>query len=265
MIDSVTSRDTAPVRRLFRLPDTADDAFLHLGLHVQGSVSVTRGGTQVFLAPGDLVFHDPAQRDHLRFSGPCRLTVFRVPRGHLGVSPSDLHRVMGRRVRGDEGVGALVSNFLSALAAETDFRGSRTGHRLARSAVDLVAVLVMQLLGEETPDASDVGTETVSRIQAFIEEHLTDPDLSPESIALAHHISVRYLHKLFQQEGATVGQWIRRRRLDACRRELGRSANRRPSVAAVAQRWGFSSPSHFSRTFRDAYGMSPSEWQSSTR
>ncbi|MFF3147826.1 helix-turn-helix domain-containing protein [Streptomyces sp. NPDC057927] len=57
----------------------------------------------------------------------------------------------------------------------------------------------------------------------------------------------------------------RRRRLDACRRELGRSANRRPSVAAVAQRWGFSSPSHFSRTFRDAYGMSPSEWQSSTR
>lgn len=78
----------------------------------------------------------------------------------------------------------------------------------------------------------------MSRIQAFIEEHLTDPDLSPESIALAHHISVRYLHKLFQQEGTTVGQWIRRRRLDACRRELSRSANRRPSVAAVAQRWG---------------------------
>ncbi|XES00905.1 AraC family transcriptional regulator [Streptomyces sp. S1D4-11] len=47
------------------------------------------------------------------------------------------------------------------------------------------------------------------------------------------------------------------------KRELGRSANRRLSVAAVAQRWGFSSPSHFSRTFRDAYGMSPSAWQAS--
>jgi AraC-like DNA-binding protein len=257
------SHDTEPVRRLFRLPDSTDDAYLHLGLHVQGSVSVTRGGTQVFLAPGDLVFHDPARRDHLRFSGPCRLTVFRVPRSPLGISPSDLHRVMGRRVRGDEGVGALVSNFLSALAAETDFRRARTGHRFARNAVDLVAVLVVQLLGEETPDASDVGTETVSRIRAFIEEHLTDPDLSPESIAFAHRISVRYLHKLFQREGTTVGQWIRRRRLDACRRELGRSANRRPSVAAVAQRWGFSSPSHFSRTFRDTYGKSPSAWQAS--
>ncbi|WP_405752734.1 AraC family transcriptional regulator [Streptomyces sp. NBC_00012] len=30
----------------------------------------------------------------------------------------------------------------------------------------------------------------------------------------------------------------------------------------MAHRWGFSSPSHFSRTFRGAYGMSPSEWQS---
>ncbi|MCX4767208.1 helix-turn-helix domain-containing protein [Streptomyces sp. NBC_01275] len=33
------------------------------------------------------------------------------------------------------------------------------------------------------------------------------------------------------------------------------------TVAAVAQRWGFTSPSHFSRAFRDAHGMSPREWQ----
>ncbi|GAA3477539.1 hypothetical protein GCM10018966_020690 [Streptomyces yanii] len=29
--------------------------------------------------------------------------------------------------------------------------------------------------------------------------------------------------------------------------------------AAVAHRWGFCSPSRFSRTFRGAYGMSPGE------
>ncbi|MGW0964073.1 AraC family transcriptional regulator [Streptomyces gelaticus] len=32
-------------------------------------------------------------------------------------------------------------------------------------------------------------------------------------------------------------------------------------MAAVAQRWGFVSPSHFSRAFRATYGMSPREWQ----
>ncbi len=33
------------------------------------------------------------------------------------------------------------------------------------------------------------------------------------------------------------------------------------AVAAVAQRWGFVSPAHFSRAFRAFYGMSPREWQ----
>ncbi|WP_265565499.1 helix-turn-helix domain-containing protein [Streptomyces hygroscopicus] len=52
----------------------------------------------------------------------------------------------------------------------------------------------------------------------------------------------------------TVGGWIRRRRLGKCRRELGRPHRARPTVAAVAQRWGFVSPAHFSRAFRAAYG-----------
>ncbi|MFH9355742.1 helix-turn-helix domain-containing protein, partial [Kitasatospora sp. NPDC017646] len=57
------------------------------------------------------------------------------------------------------------------------------------------------------------------------------------------------------------GQWVRQRRLDACRRELERPSRRQTSVSAVAHRWGFVSHSHFSRAFRDAYGISPREWQ----
>lgn len=33
------------------------------------------------------------------------------------------------------------------------------------------------------------------------------------------------------------------------------------TIAAVANRWGFMSATHFSRVFRAAYGMSPSEWR----
>ncbi|MFC8508076.1 helix-turn-helix domain-containing protein [Streptomyces sp. NPDC057411] len=57
-----------------------------------------------------------------------------------------------------------------------------------------------------------------------------------------------------------MSQWVRQRRLESCRFELSRST-RRTTMAAMAHRWGFSSPSHFSRTFRGAYGMSPSAWQ----
>jgi AraC-like DNA-binding protein len=33
------------------------------------------------------------------------------------------------------------------------------------------------------------------------------------------------------------------------------------SVSAVAARWGFLDAAHFSRTFRDAFGMSPTDWR----
>ncbi|MGR6973162.1 helix-turn-helix domain-containing protein [Streptomyces cynarae] len=250
-------------------PGGAGDKFLYIGIHVRGSVAVTCAGVRVFLEPGDMVFCDPDRRHLLEYGENCRMRFFRVPRGCLGVSERDLSRVVGVPVRHGEGMGALVSDFLSALAAEAEFHRSPIGVRIARSAVDLLSVLVMELLEKETgagtPGVSKAGSEMLYRIRAHIEEHLTEPDLSPESIALAHHISVRYLHKLFQNDGTTVSQWVRQRRLAACRNELGRTSGRRTTVAAVAHRWGFTSPSHFSRAFRDAYGMSPSEWRDAQR
>jgi AraC-like DNA-binding protein len=49
--------------------------------------------------------------------------------------------------------------------------------------------------------------------RAFIQEHLGDPELRPAEIAAAYHISLRLLHKLFQEQGTTVAGWIRTRRL----------------------------------------------------
>ncbi|MEU1814944.1 helix-turn-helix transcriptional regulator [Streptomyces roseifaciens] len=81
-------------------------------------------------------------------------------------------------------------------------------------------------------------------------------------------MSVRHLHRLFRDEGTegtTVSRWILERRLEHCRRELGRPGGSAPSVTAVAHRFGFTSPSHFSRAFRAAYGVSPREWRAGAR
>ncbi|GAA3398068.1 helix-turn-helix domain-containing protein [Streptomyces roseoviridis] len=252
------------VRMLSDMPDTEDRNHVYLGVHVRGPVTVVHESATTSLEPNDLVFCDPARRHLLRFGEDCQMIFFRVPRCYLSVSEAELDRVLGVPVRGGEGIGALASDFLTGLAATAESRGSTIGDRRARTAVHLLSVLVMELLDADTTDGADDASGAahamLSRVHGYIEEHLMDPDLSPESIARAHHISVRYLQKLFQNDGSTVSQWVRRRRLEFCRLELGRS-DRRTTMAAVAHRWGFSSPSHFSRTFRGAYGMSPSEWQ----
>jgi AraC-like DNA-binding protein len=73
------------------------------------------------------------------------------------------------------------------------------------------------------------------QIKAYIDDHLGDLALGPTSIARAHYISTRYLHKLFAGERLTVSDWVRRRRLEACRRDLRDPALAHETISAVAR------------------------------
>lgn len=101
----------------------------------------------------------------------------------------------------------------------------------------------------------------MARIHAFVRENPGDARLTPAAIAAAHHISLRYLHKLFHQDGHTVAGWVRERRLEQCRRDLADPRLAAQSITAIAARWGFTSPTHFSQAFRSAYGHSPSQFR----
>ncbi|MEU9122297.1 hypothetical protein AB0C96_20960 [Streptomyces sp. NPDC048506] len=74
-------------------------------------------------------------------------------------------------------------------------------------------------------------------IRTYIDRRLDDPDLSAERIAGAHQISVRYLHRLFEDEEATVGRLILLRRVEECARELARRGRVSSSISVVASRW----------------------------
>ncbi|WP_228083499.1 helix-turn-helix domain-containing protein [Streptomyces profundus] len=95
-------------------------------------------------------------------------------------------------------------------------------------------------------------------MQSYIREHLGDSELTPRSVARAHHISLRYLHRLFHQHGLTVAAWIRQQRLEGCWRDLTDAAMFAHPIQAIAGRWGFTDSAHFSRAFRAAYGLPPS-------
>jgi methylphosphotriester-DNA--protein-cysteine methyltransferase len=67
--------------------------------------------------------------------------------------------------------------------------------------------------------------------------------------------------RLFETERATPADWIRRRRLERCRRDLLDPALWHTPVSTIAARWGFASPAHFSRAFRAAHGLPPTEYR----
>ncbi|WP_328302527.1 helix-turn-helix domain-containing protein [Streptomyces sp. NBC_00435] len=87
------------------------------------------------------------------------------------------------------------------------------------------------------------------------------PELTPPVVAARHNISLRTLHQLFHGQGESVRARIRRRRLEQCRADLARPGPGAHRVHAIAARWGFSGPVVFSRSFREAYGVSPAEFR----
>jgi AraC family transcriptional regulator, positive regulator of tynA and feaB len=88
---------------------------------------------------------------------------------------------------------------------------------------------------------------------------LTDPGLSPASLARQLNISVRTLHRAFAAAGESAGGYIRRRRLEQARLDLAAPLPR-PGIAEVAARWQFADSSHFIRAFKSQFGQTPAEF-----
>ena len=125
---------------------------------------------------------------------------------------------------------------------------------LADTTLDLLRSVVTEA-GTDRSLRQDVLQYSLgARIEHHILAHLGDPELSPESIAKAHFISLRQLYYVCSR-AENLSEWIMERRLDAAHRLL--TATSHPNVSAIARRCGFANSAHFSRRYRLRFGTTP--------
>ncbi|MFF2518400.1 helix-turn-helix domain-containing protein [Streptomyces sp. NPDC058086] len=262
---STVDAEPEQVRRSRRLIAGSPDEYMLVGLQSRGTGVVVQDGRVARLRPGEFALYDTTLPYTLHFPERFEMIVFQMPRRAMRLPECDLRRITGVTIGPDQSLAALVVPLLSRLSPGAGSYRPEVGEMLARNVTDLLTTVIAERLGHDAATEADAAQQTLLlRIRAYIDSHLAEPSLSVETIAAAHHISTRHLQRLFQRQDETVGGWIRRRRLEECRRELARPRRTRPAVAAVAHRWGFFSAAHFSRAFRVAYGMSPREWQALT-
>ncbi|MCI1017059.1 helix-turn-helix domain-containing protein [Microbacterium sp. C5A9] len=233
--------------------------YFKVSMMLAGTGLLIQDGRETTLGPGDLAIYDTDRPYTLAFDEAFRTMVMMLPR-HLIALPAE---VMGQltavRMSGSEGVGAFVAPYLTQLAENLDQLSGATGARLMHSAVDLLTTVFTRESGMD--DASDPHRALLRRIYGHIDRHLASADLGPASVAAAHYISTRHLHALFHAQGTTISTWIRTRRLQQCQRSLLDPAFADRPVSAVAAHWGFPDAAHFSRIFKAAFGVSPSEFR----
>ncbi|WP_078872250.1 AraC family transcriptional regulator [Streptomyces sp. NRRL S-337] len=237
------------------------DPHLVLGLLSSGTATLLRGETAERFRSGDLFVRDAAEPFALHPSESFELHLVWIPRRALALTDSQA-RALGHRAPFAGGaVAPLLVPLLRELVGAVSGYSPRTALHLAGSVAELVTLLAVEGVDSGPRDCGQDRQDLVGQIRSHVDARLWDRELTPATVAAAQHISIRYLHKLFESHGSTIGRWIQHRRLEEARRELGRPGTNETTVAAVARRWGFASATHFSRSFRAAYGVPPSDWR----
>ncbi|WP_336749953.1 helix-turn-helix domain-containing protein [Pantoea vagans] len=225
---------------------------LWLGYIQGGYGQLEQGGRRTSLSAGDLVLYDAAQT--FRFSiGGNHNHLVRIPR-HLLKGQTSAMELMTATILDKHRPGVTPLREIVCLAVNNSFLSGNPemAGRFSQTILDLLT------LSLELQSIDKVASERdlYARVRNYISRNLKNPELNLESIAKAHHVSVRTVTRAFARHQKTPAAVIWQERLVACRNALGQGGAR--SVSEIALDHGFSDLTHFSHAFRKAFGVTPS-------
>lgn len=245
--------------------DGRDDLFLFQP--AQGSLTCGRDGNDDFVAhPGGLAFQRTDEVGHLRHNeaeGVNRYEWIHVPAAKLAGRVRNLADLRGREIA--ERLAANSSR-VSLLTSYADFVRSNASradaggiHAMMEHIADLTALALGPAPGEM--DRIEMGGLRAARYRRLIKElerRFSDPDMNAHRLGLTVGISDRYVQAVFQAAETTLTDELARIRLERARQMLT-DGPREVLVAEVALACGFSDLTHFNRSFKRRFGMTPRE------
>ena len=114
------------------------------------------------------------------------------------------------------------------------------------------------LVAEDDKDLSRLDRRFLNKISQIVEEHRDKEEFSVEELSQLLGLSrVHVYRKIKKLTGMSVSEFVRSVKLKL---SLNLIKNSGKTMAEIAYEVGFSSPSYFTKCFKDQFGMSPSEY-----
>lgn len=223
-----------------------------------GTATISQDGREVLLAPGAMAIYDIDRPYTIALDGDWRCSVIAFPRSAFVASKHFIDAVICRATSVTRGPGSVLAPLVASAvngdaACGAAAGGSASDVLMGHASLDLLRAA---LAAERLPDRQDA---VVLTIDAYIRRHLADVRLSHSSVATAHHMSERTLHRLFEASGQSVTELIRTYRLDGVMADLRSASSASDTINQVAARWGLHDMPHLTRAFRARFGMTPSQ------
>lgn len=230
-----------------------DDHF-QLCLWTSGTSTVQQGGNEVLMRQGDIALYSAACPSVVNCPDGSSTLLLKIPRAALVTRTQCAQGRTLHTLRGDTAAGAMVGQMMRQAWMIQEENPLLDDPRMSSGLLDMIGAALDSASGLLPAGKKN---DPMAQIKTYIQNNLSNPDLDMEDVARRHSVSVRTLHRLFAAEGTSANRWLWLQRLAASHKALSEGRMRQVSEAALT--YGFNDLSHFSRTFKQVYGISPSE------
>ncbi|MEM6821679.1 MAG: helix-turn-helix domain-containing protein [Verrucomicrobiota bacterium] len=227
----------------------------HLALHfvLQGQEVGTIDGADTKISPDRIVLQDWAH-PYARTSTEIHQLSVIIPRDRVPLSDVLYKHAPVHQWKLDSAGGRLISHSLLAICGGMNDFSAEDSPIIAGA----FAALLNNLLASDLKGQPKSSAMSLPAIQDYLRRNLQRPDLGLEDVLRTFSISRSTAYRLFYDEGG-IHRFIQNERLAACYRELLNPENASRSISRTCELWGFRDVSHFYRSFRKRYGITPGE------
>ena len=226
----------------------------------QGSLHSVADGLDLQLSQGELVFYAPGQW-HMQYAdigmAPRYVTIT------FAASGLDYGMLLNRKFAAPQRVASLLQQMLREQERMDEFSGDVIISQLTMLLVELVRCAVAPASGKiQTSNAIHSENEIIRRAQMYVSTHVREK-LTVPLLARQVDVSPSYLTALFHKNlQISPGEYIRRIKLQESKQMIRENHLNFTEIAAALQ---YSTVHHFSRQFKEKFGITPTEYAKSVR
>ncbi|HEX9959937.1 MAG TPA: AraC family transcriptional regulator [Pyrinomonadaceae bacterium] len=203
---------------------------------------------------GSVVFHPPAESHAVEFENNVRIF-------SAEFSFEKLSYISRQSV--------IFEASASCRSEKTNWLGERIYREFQRlDSFSMLAIegLILELLAEASRarvGANETGCpQWLKDSKDFLHANFTE-SITLEEIARIADVHPVHLSRVFREKfGCTIGGYVRRLRVEFASRQI---LSTEESLGGIAHAAGFSDQSHFNKTFKTAFGLTPAEYRKTFR
>lgn len=241
---------------------TTEKDHVLLSVMLKGNMGLIYNEKRVIVSTGEFAFYDTTQEYDLNLNHEFDQIVISIPRQECERYLGRIDQICGISFGYEHPLQRLIHQYLKEFLISIQHLSQKQQDLMSEHILNMLSCIMSDQHLNHQKDKKSM--YLFEQIECYILKNLNNISLDIHHIAHCFKVSTRYISKLFQMRNTTFGQFLLLNRLKKIKYVLQSTSHQSHSIQQIAYGAGFVDMSYFSREFKRIYGVTPSEFRSST-